>query len=171
MALGILSGANILGTIGADDGIADRVTDVAPIDPTTGMDAYPWMAYSPRTKSLQGELAVWLKANGYESKNPDGILGAGTCGFLKFAQTKKFGWAPPDTCKSFGPDPKCTDTSKCGAVAVPRPPVHWDKPVVVPVTPYTPPEPKKMSMAALGGIAAAVAVVGYFVAKKKGWIH
>lgn len=107
--------------LGADDGIEDRITDVAPIDPTTGMAAYPWMAYSPRTRDLQAQLAAFLKNAGYQQNGVDGKLGPGTCGFLRFAQPKGFGWAPPDTCQSFGPPPNCVDAAKCGEVVVKQP--------------------------------------------------
>jgi hypothetical protein len=110
-----------IGSLGADSGIEDRITDVAPVDPTTGMSAYPWMAYSPRTRDLQAQLATFLKNAGYQPNGVDGKLGPGTCGFLRFAQPKGFGWAPPDTCQSFGPAPKCIDATKCGETKDPGP--------------------------------------------------
>ena len=44
---------------------------------------YPWREYSSKTEAAQVKYNEWAKEHGFCPVNPDGILGAGTCGALR----------------------------------------------------------------------------------------
>lgn len=73
--------------------------------PPASSEAFPLGVYSDETKALQQSLNQKLGKDGYCLLNPDGKLGASTCG-----AAKHYGSAPP-TCQSF------TSPKKCGGAA------------------------------------------------------
>lgn len=140
--------------------------------------AYPWGSYSDATKKLQQEVnalgkkmvdtGVWTT---YCQITEDGKLGSGTCGALRAA-----GMATPNTCKEFATDCKGTKVGKGGTVAVPT------TTTVVTAPPAALPELLPVDESWLdriggigtlimgGAVAAALGIVGFAVAKKKGLI-
>lgn len=131
--------------------------------PATG---YPWKVYSANTALFQRTLNNWLLSQGARGIGTDGKLGPETCGAAKWGVENGFvGGSVPKSCQGFSYDP---------GLAPKPPPVVGPPPVVAepPITPLPPSKPKMSTANMLvgGGILAAVGVVGYAIAKKKGWI-
>lgn len=114
--------------------------------------------------------AAWWKAFNRAPTREDVVAEIGPTVMTLFTQQKHCG-LPADFAVAM---PNCP---KPAPKAIPKPPpIYYNKPLPVgpkpgpvTVTPYVEP-PKKMNMAVVGGVLAAVAVVGYYVAKKKGMI-
>jgi hypothetical protein len=146
--------------------------------------------------ATRGPFAEGLQQMANEKNGPadqvpeNGVFDAATCA----AFWKAFGRAPtiadvqasidPSTSLMFATQKHCgaPDNFSVKLPGCPKPVTSANKPptgygtkpppITQPVvTPIGPPPPKQMSMAMVGGLVAAVAVVGYAVAKKKGWIH
>lgn len=64
--------------------------------------AYPWNVRSGRTAELQRQINARLVREGYCAINPDGILGAKTCGGARIV-----GIAAPGTCRNYEDPDRC----------------------------------------------------------------
>jgi len=129
--------------------------------------SYPWGTYSSNTALMQRTLNNFLASKGAATVGADGKLGPGTCGALKWAlDNGGSGFSVPGTCKSFSYDPHLAPPPP-----PPPPPAPTPTPVTNPVLAPTKPKMTTASMLMVGGGIAAVGVIGYAIAKKKGWIH
>lgn len=137
---------------------------------------------SAQVSALQARINAALAQYGYCPIGVDGQLGPQTCGASAWAVKVDPSISVPGVCGS---------TVKMGSgflkdcakeAALPPPPVVAPKsvyvapkPAVGPIAPsayLAPAKPKTStaSMLMMGGVVAGVAVAGYFVAKKKGWL-
>lgn len=76
-------------------------TSVPPSAPQETYGLYPWKVKATETETLQKSLNQKLAKDGFCLLNPDGVLGAGTCG-----AAQHYGAEPP-TCQAFTAPKKC----------------------------------------------------------------
>ena len=150
----------------------------------TAQDAtkYPWGKYSDSTRTLQDNANLVLGQSGSVCKlDRTGVLDALTCGAAR--ATMQY---VPYTCKSFADScpavvqaikddaaAKAAAAAKAKAAAakvVVVKPAPATLPVVLPVAAKTGITTTQAGMLAGGAALCAVVVVGYYVAKKKGWL-
>jgi hypothetical protein len=119
-----------------------------------------WQTADPNVPSLQQQINVALVANGYNPLAITGRLDAQTCGAMK--------WMRDTT----GQDLLSTTGTNCQAYVMPT---KRTASVIKPSTTTAPtliatkPKTSQSSMAAIGGIAA-LGLIGYYFAKKKGLV-
>lgn len=196
MGLGILGGPSAIGSLGYDDFReevqASYLEEAWKEGQVSEASLFPWLKVSVETKTQQQILNSFLAFKGYATITADGKVGPATCAAMKLAATIGGGHlAPFGTCQSFGTPPKCVKPpcptgagvpSASAVVITPPPPISLPRtsPVPAAVKPapapaYAPPVAAKPKMSTanmlmVGGLVAGVATVGYFVAKKKGWV-
>ncbi len=124
---------------------------------------YPWKQYSADTVALQKAMNEALKANGYCQIEPDGKLGAATCGAIKkmleiSGQTDQ---SPPSTCQSFTAPTK----GPCGGGTPAPPPGTPTK--VTPLVKASGFDSGTLWIVA-GGVVAVAAIGGAFYFTRKG---
>jgi len=135
-----------------------------------------------QVSTLQQKINAALAKYGYCPIDVDGQLGPTTCGASAWAVKTDPSIGVPGVCGStikvgsgFLVDCAIGPVTKTLTETAPPKPTYAVKPAVKPAPPmaYLPPAKPKMStanMMMIGGAVAGVGVLGYYVAKKKGWL-